>query len=74
MNPFMSMWLSGANAVANRARGQAMAAAKRQAAALAKETAGGAFPRRQGVRAVQEGGRRTNRRASGFFYWRPRRG
>jgi hypothetical protein len=39
MNPFMSMWLSGANAVANRARGQAMAAAKRQATALAEETA-----------------------------------
>jgi len=30
-NPFMSMWLSGANRVAGSARGQASAAAKRQA-------------------------------------------
>ncbi len=29
-NPFMSMWLSGANAVLGRARGQATAAAKRE--------------------------------------------
>ena len=29
-NPFMSMWLSGANAVAGAARGQATAAAKAQ--------------------------------------------
>ncbi len=35
-NPFMSLWLSGANTVANRARGHASAAAKRQGAALAK--------------------------------------
>jgi len=39
MSPSMTMWLSGANAVANRARGQAIAAAKHQAAAPAKETA-----------------------------------
>ncbi|MEJ7931650.1 hypothetical protein WG922_16885 [Ramlibacter sp. AN1015] len=32
-NPFMSMWLSGANSVAGRARGQATSAAKRQVAA-----------------------------------------
>ena len=38
-NPFVSMWLSGANAVANRARGHATAAAKRQGAALSKDTA-----------------------------------
>ncbi len=38
-NPFMSMWLSGANAVANRARGRATAAAKRQGVALAKDSA-----------------------------------
>lgn len=30
-NPFMSMWLSGANAIAGSARGHATAAAKRQA-------------------------------------------
>jgi hypothetical protein len=30
-NPFMSMWLSGANAVAGSVRGHATAAAKRQA-------------------------------------------
>jgi hypothetical protein len=33
-NPFMSMWLSGANAVAGRARGQATAQAR---AALTKQ-------------------------------------
>jgi truncated hemoglobin YjbI len=38
-NPFMSMCLSGANAVANRARGHATAAAKQDGAAMAKETA-----------------------------------
>lgn len=38
-NPIMSMWLSGANAVANRTRGHATAAAKRQGAALAKDAA-----------------------------------
>lgn len=32
-NPFLSMWLSGANAVAGAARGRASAEAKRQAAA-----------------------------------------
>jgi hypothetical protein len=37
--PFMSMWLRGANAVANRVRGHATAAAKRQGAALAKDIA-----------------------------------
>ena len=30
-NPFMSMWLSGANSVANSVRGQAAAQVKRQA-------------------------------------------
>ncbi len=29
-NPFMSMWLSGANSVANSARGRVVAEAKRQ--------------------------------------------
>ena len=32
-NPFMSMWLSGANSVANSARGQLAAEAKRQSSA-----------------------------------------
>jgi len=32
-NPFLSMWLSGANAMAGAARGRASAEAKRQAAA-----------------------------------------
>jgi hypothetical protein len=36
-NPFMSLWLSGANTVANRARGQASAAAKRQSATVARQ-------------------------------------
>lgn len=39
-NPFMSMWLSGANAVAGRARVQATAAAKKTQAALTKKAAG----------------------------------
>ena len=34
-NPFMSMWLSGANSVMNRARGQATAAGRREATAIA---------------------------------------
>ena len=37
----MSMWLSGANAVANRARGHATAAAKRHGIAVAKQAARG---------------------------------
>ena len=38
-NPFMSMWLSGANSVANSARGQLAAEAKRQSsAAITKAT------------------------------------
>jgi len=32
-NPFMSMWLTGANRVANSARGRITAEAKRQSAA-----------------------------------------
>ena len=36
-NPFMSMWLSGANAVAGAARSQATAAAKKQATSLVTE-------------------------------------
>ena len=34
-NPFLSMWLSGLNAVLGAARGQTMAAAKRQASTVA---------------------------------------
>jgi len=38
-NPFMSMWLSGANSVANSARGAIAAEAKRQStAAITKAT------------------------------------
>lgn len=38
-NPFLSMWLSGANAVAGRARGKATAYARRQmASAMAQGT------------------------------------
>jgi hypothetical protein len=33
-NPFMSMWLSGANAVLGAARGRATAEGKRQAASM----------------------------------------
>lgn len=36
-NPFLSLWLSGANAVAGRARVSAKAAAKRTQASLAKK-------------------------------------
>jgi hypothetical protein len=38
-NPFMSMWLSGANAMLGAARGQASAEAKRQAAAMTAKAA-----------------------------------
>jgi hypothetical protein len=37
-NPFLSMWLSGANAVAGSVRGHASAAAKRQASTAAKRS------------------------------------
>jgi len=38
-NPFMSMWLSGANSVANSARGRVAAEAKRQSTtAMTKST------------------------------------
>ena len=46
-NPFMSMWLSGANSVANSARGRIAAEAKRQStAAITKATSDmlGAWP------------------------------
>ena len=36
-NPFLSLWLSGANAVAGRARGAAAAEAGRQQATLAEQ-------------------------------------
>ena len=38
-NPFLSMWLSGANALAGRARSAGAAAAKRQQTSLAKQMA-----------------------------------
>ncbi len=46
-NPLLSVWLSGANAVADKARGAATAEAKRQQASLAKEATrfwSGAWP------------------------------
>ena len=36
-NPFMSMWLSGANAAAGRARGHATVQTNKQRASLAKQ-------------------------------------
>ncbi len=36
-NPLLSLWLSGANAVAGSARGQATAAVKRQQTTLARQ-------------------------------------
>lgn len=36
-NPFMSMWLSGANRVANTARGQMAAGVRRQSTALVNQ-------------------------------------
>jgi hypothetical protein len=38
-NPLLSMWLSGANAVAGKARGAATAEAKRQQTGLVREAA-----------------------------------
>jgi hypothetical protein len=38
-NPFMSLWLSSANKVVGTARGQATAAARRQAASLQADAA-----------------------------------
>ncbi len=39
-NPLLSMWLSGANVVAGKARGAAAAEARRQQTGLAKQAAG----------------------------------
>lgn len=36
-NPYLSMWLSGANAVAGTARGRAIAEARRQATTMMNE-------------------------------------
>ncbi len=38
-NPLLSLWLSGANAAAGRARGQIAAAAARQQKAVARDAA-----------------------------------
>ena len=42
-NPFMSMWLSGANSVANSARGQIAAEARRQSTAAINTAARDVF-------------------------------
>jgi len=42
-NPFMSMWLSGAHSVANTARGQIAAEAKRQSTAAGNTAARDVF-------------------------------
>ena len=39
-NPFMSMWLSGANSVANSARGRIASEAKRQSTTAVNKAAG----------------------------------
>ena len=42
-NPFMSMWLSGAHSVANTARGQVAAQARRQSTAAVNSAARDVF-------------------------------
>jgi len=42
-NPFMSMWLSGANSVANSARGRIAAQAKRQTTTAVNKAASDMF-------------------------------
>ena len=42
-NPFMSMWLSGANSVANSARGRIAAEAKRQSTTAVNKVTGDMF-------------------------------
>ena len=42
-NPFMSMWLSGANSVANAARGRIAAEAKRQSTTAMSKTTNDMF-------------------------------
>jgi hypothetical protein len=42
-NPFMSMWLSGANSVANTARGNMTRQAKRQTTAAVNKATGDVF-------------------------------
>ena len=60
-NPFMSMWLSGANSVANTARGRIAAEAKRQSTAAISRATGeiwGAWP---GVTKAPSSKRKKNR-------------
>lgn len=42
-NPFMSIWLSGANSVVSSSRGRATAEAKRQSTAVANKVASDMF-------------------------------
>ncbi|WP_213231620.1 hypothetical protein [Caballeronia sp. NK8] len=49
-NPFMSMWLSGANAVIGSARGRATAQAKRQVATFWSEALTPSKPKKRRAR------------------------
>ena len=62
-NPFMSMWLSGANTVLNSARGRATAEGKRQAAGMMAEGRRQMVDRQEeAVSLKQDGSRQYSRR------------
>ncbi len=46
-NPFMSMWLSGANKVANTIRGKALAESRRALKAATKKSSTAAKPKKR---------------------------
>ena len=61
-NPFMSMWLSGANSVANRARGQVVADVKRQSTSAANKAVSDVFGLWTSAMAATPTAKRTRKR------------
>jgi len=61
-NPFLSMWLSGANAVAGSARGRIAAEAKRQSMIAVNKAASDMFTMWTGATAGSRASKRRKRR------------
>ena len=61
-NPFMSIWLSGANSVANRARGQVVADVKRQSTSAANKAVSDMFGFWTSAKAATPTTKRTRKR------------
>ena len=64
-NPFMSMWLSGANAVANTARVRIAAEAKRQSTAAVTKATSDLFAARPGSSRPATSNKRKKKRFPG---------